>query len=69
MSNCMINKANTYKSRAGQKQLNWPDSLLYLFIENQTQTQPKTDPNQTQTRLKRDSNQTQTRLKRDSNQN
>ena len=30
------NKANTYKSRAGQKWLNWPDSLFYLFIENQT---------------------------------
>ena len=27
------NKANTYKSRARHKLLNWPDSLLYLFID------------------------------------
>ena len=29
-----LNKANTYKSRARHKQLNWPDSLLYLFNQH-----------------------------------
>ena len=59
-----LNKANTFKSRAGQKWLNWPDSYS-IFLSKITL---KPDLNQTQTRTKPDSNQTQIRLKPDSNQ-
>ena len=40
------NKANTFKSRARWWQRNWPDSLLYHFIDLiQTYTRLKLDLN------------------------